>query len=230
MSEQTKEKVEEEDRLARYRDDLAGAERQASKTVNLGRAPLWMAIGLVGFFVSLFLPHSGEVIGLDVLFFSDTAQKFVTTVPERIYVWLGVIGVVLLNIGTLVSRSTLIALLAWFFSGATFFYSIFAIWMRQSRPPTEPGVGPSYGLIIGAVSVFIAALAYSTVVFSKSKLQKALAQARIVEKKKDSVAEVQETILAMNRDTELVDDRRSRRRKSKAENKPEQQQDAETSK
>lgn len=221
MSEQVQQQVQQqdstEDRLAQYRDDLAGAERKASQTVVLGQARLLMAIGLVGFFVSLFLPHSGEVLGLDVLFFSDTAQKFVTTLPERVYVWLGVIGVVLLNIGTLVTRSSLIALLTWLFSGSALFYSIFAIWMRQSRPPTEPGVGPSYGLIIGAVSVFIVAIAYSFIVLRRSKFQKALARARVEEKEDDRIAKVQESILAAGRETELVDDRRSRRRKSKPE-------------
>lgn len=207
--------VSEEDRLAKYRDDLAGAERKASQTVTLGRVQTFMAIGMVGFFVSLFLPHSGQVIGLDVLFFSETAQKFVTTVPERIYVWLGVVGVVLLNIGTLVSRSALIALMTWFFSGATLFYSIFAIWMRQSRPPTEPGVGPSFGLMLGAVSVCIVAIAYSFVVLRRSAFQQALAEARVAEKKKDTIAEVQESILAAGRQTELVDDRRARRKRGK---------------
>lgn len=212
--------MSEEDRLAQYRDDLAGAERKASQTVILGRAQTFMAIGMVGFFVSLFLPHSGEVIGLDVLFCSDTAQKFVTTMPERIYVWLGVIGVVLLNIGTIVSRSSLIALMAWFFSGATLFYSIFAIWMRQSRPPTEPGVGPSFGLILGAISVCIVVIAYSFVVLRRSTFQKALAEARVAEKKEDAVAEVQESILAAGRQTELIDDRRSRRKRSRRADSP----------
>ena len=83
---------------------------------------------------------------MDVLFYSDTAQQYVTTVPERIYMWLALIAAVLLNAATLVTRSALVAYLTWFFSGAAMFYSVFAIWMRQSRPPTEPGVGPSFWL------------------------------------------------------------------------------------
>ena len=111
--------------------------------------------------------------GLDVLFYSDTAQQYVPTVPERIYMWLALIAAVLLNAATLVTRSALIAYLTWFFSGAAMFYSVFAIWMRQSRPPTEPGVGPSFGLIIGTVSVSVVAAALSFVVLRRNSFQAA---------------------------------------------------------
>ena len=171
----TPEPSKERDRLAAYRGDLAGAERQASQVVSLGRQQVFMGLGMVGFFLSLFLPHSGKVLGLDVLFYSDTAQQYVTTVPERIYMWLALIAAVLLNAATLVTRSALIAYLTWFFSGAAMFYSVFAIWMRQSRPPTEPGVGPSFGLIIGTVSVSVVAAALSFVVLRRNSFQAALA-------------------------------------------------------
>jgi len=170
----TPEPSKERDRLAAYRGDLAGAERQASQVVSLGRQQVFMGLGMVGFFLSLFLPHSGKVLGLDVLFYSDTAQQYVTTVPERIYMWLALIAAVLLNAATLVTRSALIAYLTWFFSGAAMFYSVFAIWMRQSRPPTEPGVGPSFGLIIGTVSVSVVAAALSFVVLRRNSFQAAL--------------------------------------------------------
>ena len=195
----TPEPSKERDRLAAYRGDLAGAERQASQVVSLGRQQVFMGLGMVGFFLSLFLPHSGKVLGLDVLFYSDTAQQYVTTVPERIYMWLALIAAVLLNAATLVTRSALIAYLTWFFSGAAMFYSVFAIWMRQSRPPTEPGVGPSFGLIIGTVSVSVVAAALSFVVLRRNSFQAALAEARREEKHHDHVAAVQEKILRMSR-------------------------------
>ena len=194
----TPEPSKERDRLAAYRGDLAGAERQASQVVSLGRQQVFMGLGMVGFFLSLFLPHSGKVLGLDVLFYSDTAQQYVTTVPERIYMWLALIAAVLLNAATLVTRSALIAYLTWFFSGAAMFYSVFAIWMRQSRPPTEPGVGPSFGLIIGTVSVSVVAAALSFVVLRRNSFQAALAEARREEKHHDHVAAVQEKPLAEN--------------------------------
>ena len=207
----TPEPSKERDRLAAYRGDLAGAERQASQVVSLGRQQVFMGLGMVGFFLSLFLPHSGKVLGLDVLFYSDTAQQYVTTVPERIYMWLALIAAVLLNAATLVTRSALVAYLTWFFSGAAMFYSVFAIWMRQSRPPTEPGVGPSFGLIIGTVSVSVVAAALSFVVLRRNSFQAALAEARREEKHHDHVAAVQEKILADEQaPAAFVDDRRSR--------------------
>ena len=50
----TPEPSKERDRLAAYRGDLAGAERQASQVVSLGRQQVFMGLGMVGFFLSLF--------------------------------------------------------------------------------------------------------------------------------------------------------------------------------
>ncbi|MCK7636854.1 hypothetical protein [Corynebacterium pygosceleis] len=211
------------EKLAPYMDDLPGAERRAAQTLHLGPQQVFLGVGMVGFLMSLFLPHSGQVLGLDVLFFSDTARAFVTTWPERIYVWTGVIGVLLLTGATVFTRSALIACLAWLFSGACMFYSLFAIWMRQSRPPTEPGAGPSYGLVIGAVSVTVVALALTRIVLRRSSFQSALAEARRQAPRDDEVQKVQEELLAarVERDSHdvYVDERRSRAAKRRRANR-----------
>ncbi|PRQ10553.1 hypothetical protein C1Y63_10920 [Corynebacterium sp. 13CS0277] len=201
--------------VAAFDGDTKAAERAAARTVVIGPLLLPIVLGMMGVFVSLFLPHSGRVIGLDVLFFSDTARAYVTTVPERIYIWLAIIGPFLLTVATVVTRSMGIALAAWATSGAAMFYSLFAIWMRQSRPPTEPGSGPSIGLVIGAVSVTIVAVCLSIVVFRRSALQRAMAELRSAPAAPDAVASVQDEILhqEQQRATEnsvLVDDRRAR--------------------
>lgn len=184
-----------EDAVAALGDDLHAAEKQASQTINLRPVQVPMGLAMIAFFLSLFLPHSGSVLGLDVLFNSATAQQFLTTVPERIYTWLGVIGVLVLGAAALFSRYTLVALFSWFFSGCAAFYSIFAIWMRQSRPPTEPGEGPAYGLLLGAVAVWVFALALSRVILKRSALQRAVAHARAQRQEEDEVAKEQLRIL-----------------------------------
>ena len=194
--------------------DLDAAEKAASRTLTIGPAVLPLVLGMMGVFVSRFLPHSGKVLGLDVLFFSDTAQAYVTTVPERIYIWLAIIGPFLLTLATLMTRSMGIALLAWAVSGAAMFYSLFAIWMRQSRPPTEPGVGPSIGLVLGAVACTVVAITLSFLVFRRSALQRAMAQARSIVPERDDVAVVQDSILDSEQRAAaaavIVDDRRAR--------------------
>ncbi|MFC2698389.1 MAG: hypothetical protein ACFN09_10445, partial [Bifidobacterium dentium] len=108
------------------------------------------------------------VYGFDVLFYSDRAQEMVTTWPERIYVWLALVGGIFLPIGVIVSRSTLVAWVTWVVSGVGWVFGIFAIWMRQSRPPTEPGSGPSFGLIVGFAAIIVIFATISTVVPSAS--------------------------------------------------------------
>ncbi|MEZ2121124.1 MULTISPECIES: hypothetical protein [unclassified Corynebacterium] len=212
-----------QEKLAPYMDDLPGAERRAARILDLGTQQVLLGVGMVAFLMSLFLPHSGQVLGLDVLFFSDTAKNFVTTWPERIYVWTGVVGVLLLTGATIITRSALIAYLAWFFSGTCMFYSLFAIWMRQSRPPTEPGVGPSYGLVLGAVSVTLVALALTRIVLRRSNFQIALAEARRETPQENTVHKVQQELLAaaVERDSHDVysDDRRSRAAKRRRANR-----------
>ena len=128
-----------DDKLAKYRGDLQAAEKSAARDVNYQPFLAPMAIGLFGVLIAIVLPHSGEVHGYDVLFNSPVAQEFNTKLPERAYSWLALTGGILLPIGTIVSRSWLVAWVNWFFAGIAWWYSAFAIWIRQSRPVTDPG-------------------------------------------------------------------------------------------
>lgn len=199
--------------LAEYGDDLAAAERAHAKDMMIGGERLPLVLGAVGFVASLFFAHSGQVLGLDVLFYSDAAQQYLTTIPERIYVWLGLFGVVFLTLAGVLSRNSLICYLAWFFSGCSMFFAIFAIWMRQSRPPTDPGAGPSIGLVIGAICCAVVGLTWFFVVVRRSPLQEAVFKARRDREAKDSVAAEQLRILESERLAKAMplqaDDRRS---------------------
>ncbi|HIW95284.1 MAG TPA: hypothetical protein H9867_02170 [Candidatus Corynebacterium gallistercoris] len=175
------------DKLAAYRHDLEGAERQAAKQVDYSRHLPFMALGLMIPLIGLFMPHSGQVHGYDVLFFSPTAEAFGTTKPERIYAWLCVTAL-LLTVGTIVSRSWLVAWVNWAFAGVAWWYSVFAIWMRQSRPVTDPGEGPAFGLIMCLIGLTILFITMSGVIFKRNPLQLALAKARREEVSRDEEA------------------------------------------
>lgn len=194
--------------------DLAKAERQAAGTVVLGSSLPVLLCGLIVVLVSIFMPHSGAVRGYDVLFFSDVAQTYVTTLPERVYAWLALVGGVMMTLGTVVSRSSLVLWINWILTGIGWVYAVLAIGMRQSRPPTEPGDGPSFGLVMGAVGMVVIFIALSARLLRRGAVQKAIAEKRRAEAGKDEESRAAQLVLrtglAPRDDVDLVDDRRDK--------------------
>lgn len=154
--------------------DLARAERAAAGTIVLGSATVPLSIGILLVFVSLFLPHSGEVRGFDVLLFTDRASEYLTTMPERVYAWFAFVGGVLLAVATMVSRSTLVAWVNWVVCGIGAYYCVLAVGMRNTRGPDEPGAGPSIGLYLGGIGLIIIVIALSTRIFRRTAVQAAM--------------------------------------------------------
>lgn len=206
-----------EDVLAQYRGNLAEAERKAGREVDYRAGLLPLALGMFAVLMSYFLPHSGQVFGYDVLFYTPRAEQFDTTKPEQIYTWLALLGGVLLVIGTIVSRSWIVAWFNWAFAGVGWWYGVFAIWMCQTRPVTSAGEGPSFGLIIGEIGMTIIFLTMSVTLFRKNALQRALAKARREEAHKDAESQLAQQrlrtgLLERTSTDGIVDDRRARAR------------------
>lgn len=212
--------------------DLAKAERTAAGTIVLGRVTPWLATGLVMVFIAIFLPHSGEVFGYDVLLFSQRAEDFVTTMPERIYAWLALVGGVLLPLGTLFSKSSIVAWVNWAVAAVGTFYCVLAIGFRNSRPPTEPGSGPSIGLFVGGIGMLVIVLALSSRLFRRSAVQTAMNALRreSVHRDEDSRAaqQVLRTGLQPHDEAVVVDDRRARARARRRDRAERQNADQET--
>lgn len=201
--------------IEQWGGDLATAERKAGREVDYSGGLVPLALGMFAVLMSYFLPHSGQVFGYDVLFYSPRAEDFDTTMPERIYTWLALAGGVLLVIGTIVSKSWLVAWVNWFFAGVGWWYSVFAIWMGQTRPVTSAGEGPSYGLVLGAVGMTMVFITMSFVLFRRNPLQKALARKRREDAHRDEASRMAQQRLRtglIERVSEdpLVDDRRAR--------------------
>lgn len=219
-----------EDKLAPYRGDLASAERKAGHFVDYRASLPPMALGMFAVLISFFLPHSGHVLGYDVLFYTPRAEQFDTTMPERIYTWLALLGGVLLVIGTIVSRSWIVAWFNWAFSGVGWWYSACAIWMCQTRPVTSAGAGPSYGLILGCVGMTVVFFTMTFTLFRRTPLQIALARARREEAHRDEESRMAQqrlrTGLVVERTStdELVDDRRARARERRRKHREENSQ------
>jgi hypothetical protein len=197
--------------------DLAKVERSASVNIILGSAMPVILCGAIVVLVALFMPHSGSVRGYDVVLYSDRAQAFVTTLPERVFTWLALVGGILLPIGTVFSRASLVAWVNWIVSGIGWFYGVLAIAMRQSRPPTEPGEGPSFGLVIEMAAMLIIFIALSTRLLRRGAVQKEIAARRRQEADQDEKTRSEQLVLrtgvapvAAEEPTEIVDDRRGR--------------------
>lgn len=203
------------DRLEKDADgDLAKAERNAAGTIVLGSSLPVLLCGAIVMLVVVFMPHSGEVRGYDVLLFSDRAQTYITTLPERVYMWLGLVGGILLTMGTVFSRSALVAWVNWALTGIGSVYSVLAVGMRQSRPPTEPGDGPAFGLIIGMIVMIILFITLSSRLFRRGAVQKAIEARRREAASDDEEAKAAQLVLRTGlepqEETEIVDDRRDR--------------------
>lgn len=234
--EKTDNSADQVDRLAKYRDDLGGAERKAARQVVLGRYMPLLAFGFLVPLITIFLPHAGDVRGFDVLFDTPVAQNNDTTKPEMIFSWLRLTAI-LLTIGTIVSKSWMVAWVTWAFAGVAWWYNVFAVWMRQTRPPTLTGDGPAIPLIFSLLGLTVLFIAMSAVVFQKNPLQRALAAARREEAHRDEESRLAQQRLRTGIEecevAEIVDDRRAHakaRRQRKAEQKAEQdsEQDSES--
>lgn len=175
--------------------DLRKAERAAAGTIVLGSSLPVLLCGGILMLVVLFLPHSGSVHGYDVLLNSERANAFVTTLPERIYSWLALVGGVLLTFGTVFSRSALVVWVNWIVSGIGWVYAVLAIGMRQSRPPTEPGDGPAIGLILGLVGLLLIFITLSSRLLRRGAVQKEIAARRRVLADADEESRAKQLVL-----------------------------------
>ena len=212
-----------EDKLAQYRDDLGGAERRVAGQVVLGQYLPLIAFGFLVPLITIFLPHAGDVRGFDVLFETPVAQNNDTTKPEMIFSWLRLLAI-LLTIGTIVSKSWMVAWVNWAVVGVAWWYNVFAVWMRQTRPPTATGDGPAIPLLFSLLGLTVLFMVMSAVVFKKNPLQRALAAARREEAHRDEESRMAQqrlrTGIEEREDAVIVDDRRARakaRRTRKAE-------------
>ena len=127
---------------------------------------------------------------------------------------------ILLVLATIISRSAVVAFVTWAVSCVQAVYSVFAGWMRQSRPPAEASEGIGWGLAMGIALSILMAITMCLVVFRKSTFQAALAEARRQEVDSDPVLRAQQQYLRAglidNTSTDvdaMVDDRRDRSRR-----------------
>ena len=89
--------------------ELATLEKEAARELELGDKKWFLIAGGVLFLLSLFLPHIRGVMGYQVLTQTDVAADAGITLAEYVFYYLGMIGVVIFSLGTVLSKRTWVA-------------------------------------------------------------------------------------------------------------------------
>lgn len=191
--------------------DLAAREKRVSARVHLG-SQLWLLVAaLVLYVVSLVLPQAGQVRGYEVLFQLEPAREAGIKITEYVYSVLVFIGVGVLTTLVLITRRTALASLAWMFTTVGFAYSIFAVWLRQTRANADDGVEMNIGFWLSLLAVGLAFLAFAFVVLRRSPEQTEIARARAQADTLDEVGRLQQDVnVTAETNPLLQDDRRAR--------------------
>ncbi|MDO4910840.1 MAG: hypothetical protein Q3972_03750 [Corynebacterium sp.] len=174
-------------------------ERRAGRVVDLGPSRGTLIAALVLYLVSLVLPWAGPVKGFNVLLHDSTAAHYATTMPEYVYVYTTFLSIVVINIIVLFTKNFVFSVCGWVLGGVGLFYSLFAMWMRQTNPVVSASSAPTIGMIFGAIAAFLVCWGYTGLLIRRTEAQQRLAEARIEASREatdDPVADAQLRLLA----------------------------------
>lgn len=195
---------------------LAVEERRAAKTIWLGNYGYVLAGAVLAYWVALFLPFIPGVAGWEIVLLSDAATAANVKLTEYVFVWLGFIGIGVLSAATVLLRKTSVALASWIVATIALFTSLFAVWLRLTRPGVEAAMGVHVGFILMIIIAVIVVFIYSMVALRRSPAQQRLAEARATTLVVDPVESVQAEATAAHQDRTVDvdqgnrDDRRAR--------------------
>lgn len=209
--------------------DLAKEEKKAARTLTLGRQFWALLTALALYLAYLVLPHAGGVLGFQVLLQLPAAAEAGIKITEYIYAILLFLGLGLFTTLTLLTRRTVFALIAWMFTTVALIYSLFALWLRFTRPASEADVTTGIGMWVSILGVFIAVVTYSMVALRRDDRQQQVARQRARHGDLDEVGFAQRAAMVTKQNTSyednplFVDDRRQQaaQRHRKNQDRPE---------
>lgn len=191
---------------------LAREEKKAARRMNLSGFR-WMLITAVIIWVAyLILPHSGSTRGYEITFLLPSAREGNVQITEFIYAILIGLGLGVFSTLVLITERAVFGLIAWMLSTVGLFYSIFAIWLRQTGPGAAENDGVSIGMLFSVFGVALAVFAYCCVALRRDPEQRTIAEARSRNDNLDEVGRAQRELLDREREQNplLIDDRRQR--------------------
>lgn len=192
--------------------ELAKTEKKAARKISLSGFRGMLIGALVLWVVSLALPVTSGARGIEVLVLTPTGGTD-ATIAEFVHSVVVFLGVGLFNALLLITKRTLFSWLAWLFTGIGLFYSLFALWMRQTQD-TDNVSGT--GMYLSVAAVVLAVFALSSIILRRDPEQTRIAQERAAHDNLDEVGQVQRAAMESRQSPSgednplLIDDRRAR--------------------
>lgn len=198
-----------------HHDSLAKKEKKAARRMSLDGQKWTLIVAVVIWLAYLALPHAGGVSGFEVTFLRPSAAEAGIKITEYVYAILIGLGIGVLTTLTLITRRAVFGLVAWMLVTVGLFYSVFALWLRQTRSTADDGVNMGVGMYLSIVGVALAVFAYSMVALRRDPEQSRIAEQRANSEELDEVGQAQRQLLEEERRSVqdnplLIDDRRQR--------------------
>lgn len=192
--------------------ELANTEKRAARKISLHGFRGMLIGALVLWAVSLALPVTSGARGIEVLLLTPTGGTD-ATLAEFVHSVVVFLGVGLFNALLLLTKRTIFSWLGWFFTGVGLFYSMFALWMRQTQDTDNIS---GIGMYVSVAAVILAVIALSSIILRRDPEQTRIAQERAANDNLDEVGEAQRSAMESKRNFAgednplLIDDRRAR--------------------
>ena len=184
------------DDFDQFESDLRKAERKVAGEIDPGARALVVAAAVMVVMLSLVLPHTGSVRGIDVLTFNSEAAAENVTITSRISIWLQVIFGIGFSTLALVTRRWFFAWIALCGCAVGCVAGMLSWWSRNTPGVSgfEPPSGVGAGLVLGWLAMIVLTFHWARVVWVRTSVQLSLeAQLR------DDAAEQEAKAVALQR-------------------------------
>ncbi|WIM66794.1 hypothetical protein QP027_06545 [Corynebacterium breve] len=191
---------------------LADKEREIAGKIDFGGYRWAILAAIVLFVFSLIIPFAGGVNGFEVLLNTQSAKDAGVKLPEMLFAWIGLIGLVIVGSIGIGLRNSTAFIISWSLTTIALIESLLALWLRQ----TDQGYGTAFGIYLAILAVIVAEICYIIVGTSRNPEQEAIARER---QKVDNIDEIGEVQLSATENAAdkfsgpnplLIDDRRAR--------------------
>ncbi len=181
-----------------FKGDLRKAERKVAGEIDPGARAVVVAVAVLAVLLSLVLPHTGSVTGIDVLTFNSDAAAENVTITSRIFVWLQLVFGVGFSVLALLTRRWVFAWIALCGCAIACFAGMLAWWSRNTPGVSgfDPPSGVGAGLIVGWLAMFVIAFHWARVVWTRTNYQLTLEALR-----REEAAAQEKRALALQRRT-----------------------------
>ncbi len=167
--------------------ELAEREYEAGRQVTVTGYKGVLIAACVLWLLQMLTPHITGVRGWQVALITETSREANIKITEFIFVIMTSLGAGVLNLLYLMTKRFVVIYVAWVCSGIGMFFSLLALWIRQTRPESEASSAASIGMYCGVAAVIMAVIGLSSIVLRRSPEQQAIAHRRAATPNLDAV-------------------------------------------